>query len=117
MAGEQRVIAYVDGFNLYFGLRDSALQRCYWLNLRALAESLLRPGQVLVTTKYFTARIAGGRSGDASDRKRAADQKRKRQSDFLEALNTLADFEMFEGHYLGKDICCFSCRASVMSQK
>jgi hypothetical protein len=43
LAANQRVIAYIDGFNLYFGLRESGLRRCYWLNLPALAESLLRP--------------------------------------------------------------------------
>ena len=112
MAAEQRVIAYIDGFNLYFGMRESGLRRCYWLNLQALAVSLLRPGQVLVATKYFTARITGGRPGDAPVRERTLDRKRKRQSDFLEALNTLPDFEMFEGHFLGKDVRCLSCRAS-----
>ena len=59
MARKQRVIAYIDAFNLYFGLRESGLRRCYWLNLKALAESLLRSEQELVATKYFTARIAG----------------------------------------------------------
>lgn len=112
MAERQRVIAYIDGFNLYFGLRESGLRRCYWLNLRVLAESLLRPGQVLVATKYFTARIAGSRSGDTPDRRRFADQKRKRQSDFLEALDTLEDFQRYEGHFLGKDIRCRRCQAS-----
>jgi uncharacterized LabA/DUF88 family protein len=112
LAEKQRVIAYVDGFNLYFGLRESGLRRCYWLDLRALAEGLLLPAQVPVGTKYFTARIAGGRSGDTPDRRRLADQKRKRQSDFLEALETVADFQMFEGHYLGKDMRCRSCGAS-----
>lgn len=112
MAEGQRVIAYIDGFNLYFGLRESGLRRCYWLNLQALAESLLRPGQVLVATKYFTARIAGGYTGDSADRERTLDRKRKRQSDFLEALNTLDEFEMFEGHFLGKNVRCRSCQAS-----
>jgi uncharacterized LabA/DUF88 family protein len=112
LATVQRVIAYIDGFNLYFGLRDSGLQRCYWLNVRALAEALLRPNQQLVFTKYFTARIAGGRAGDAPARARELDAKRKRQSDYLEALQTLSDFGLFEGHYLGKDVRCHSCGAS-----
>jgi len=54
-----RVVAYVDGFNLYFGLRESNLQRYYWLNIRSLAERLLKFNQELVYTKYFTARING----------------------------------------------------------
>jgi uncharacterized LabA/DUF88 family protein len=112
LAGEQQVIAYIDGFNLYFALREAGLRRCYWLNLPALAESLLRPGQVLVNTKYFTARLTGGSVGVSSDRERTLDRKRKRQSDFLEALLTLPDFKMFEGHFLGKDMRCRSCQAS-----
>jgi len=29
-----RVIAYIDGFNLYFGMKDSGLKSCYWLGMR-----------------------------------------------------------------------------------
>lgn len=53
----QRVMAYVDGFNLYFGLKQSSLKRCAngYLNigedkLRAsqLPEQLVKPdGYVL----------------------------------------------------------------------
>ena len=31
-----RVMGYIDGFNLFFGLRDSGLRRYYWLNPEAL---------------------------------------------------------------------------------
>lgn len=108
----ERVIAYIDGFNLYFGLRESKLRRYYWLNLRALAENLLRTGQHLVFTKYFTARISGAWAGDAPDRAEYLNAERKRQSDFLEALDTLADFKRYEGHFLGKAIKCRECSAS-----
>ena len=32
----ERVIAYVDGFNLYFGLKSKGWQRYYWLDVPAL---------------------------------------------------------------------------------
>ena len=48
---------YVDGLNLYHGLKSRGWRRYYWLNLRRLAERLLRPGQSLVAVKYFTARF------------------------------------------------------------
>jgi uncharacterized LabA/DUF88 family protein len=108
----ERVVAYIDGFNLYFGLRESGLRDCYWLNLVRLAENLLRPGQELVSTKYFTARISGGLAGDPAGRRKAMDAKRKRQSDYLEALGTLPGFQMYEGHYLGKPVRCRSCGSS-----
>lgn len=88
--GMQRVIVYVDGFNLYFGLKASGFKRYYWLNIAALAQNLLKPGQQLCATHYFTTRIRGnGRN--------TADQ--KRQNDYLEALamhGVLCHF----GHYL-----------------
>ena len=38
----QRVIVYVDGFNLYYGLKARNWRRYYWLDLRDLAERMLR---------------------------------------------------------------------------
>ncbi len=108
----ERVIAYIDGFNLYFGVRAGGLRRYYWLNVRALAENLLRQGQELVFTKYFTARISGAWAGDPPARAKHLNAKRKRQSDFLEALDTLEDFRRYEGHFLGQGILCRTCGAS-----
>lgn len=36
----QRVIAYIDGFNLYFGLKAAKWKRFYWLNLQR-SENIL----------------------------------------------------------------------------
>jgi len=47
-----RVVTYIDGFNLYFGLRDLGLKRFYWINLQELARQFLRANQTLVATKY-----------------------------------------------------------------
>jgi uncharacterized LabA/DUF88 family protein len=96
----KKVIAYVDGFNLYFGLRDANFKRFYWLNIKAMAQNLLKGNQQLVVTKYFTTRISG-----PSD-------KRIRQTTFLEALETLSDFEIYYGHYLSKEITCKNCGQS-----
>ena len=98
----QRVTAYVDGFNLYFGLKDSSFKRYYWLDVSALAQSLLKPGQQLLATHYFTARIrANGRN--------SADQ--KRQNDYLEAL-ALRGVRCQFGHYLQKTRQCRQCGAN-----
>ena len=96
----QRVVVYVDGFNLYYGLRSKGWRRFYWLDVRALGENLLRPGQGLAGVRCFTARIAG------SDRGR-----QRRQAAFLEALETLADVEIHYGHYLSKPRECRACGA------
>ena len=108
----ERVIAYVDGSNLYFGLREKGWRRYYWLNIQALASRLLRTNQHLVFTKYFTARIAGARPSDPPDKARELEGRRQRQCDFLDALSTLSDFRIFEGHYLGKTVVCYKCKSS-----
>ena len=50
----ERVIAYVDGYNLYYGLRQKGRKRLYWLNIQAMVKHLLKSDQMLVDTKYFT---------------------------------------------------------------
>ena len=54
-----RVGVYVDGFNLYYGLRSLRGRRYLWLDLRALALRLLRTGQTLTAVRYFTAPVRG----------------------------------------------------------
>jgi len=92
-----RVITYIDGFNLYHGLRAGRLNRYYWLDLRMLAMQLLKPQQQFAEVKYFTARIS-----------QPAD-KRKRQSDYLEALFAHCGIRAFEGQFLAKSVECFQC--------
>jgi hypothetical protein len=71
-----RVAVYVDGFNLYYGLRTRHGRQHLWLDLQALAASLLRPGQVLQRVTYFTARVRD--NPDAL----------QRQADYLDALSS-----------------------------
>jgi len=50
-----RVSVYIDGFNLYHGLKEHSKAREYrWLNLWSLSESLLRRGHRLERVLYFT---------------------------------------------------------------
>jgi uncharacterized LabA/DUF88 family protein len=51
----RRVIAYVDGFNLYHSIDDLQRPHLKWLDLTALAESLLRGDEALKAVKYFSA--------------------------------------------------------------
>jgi uncharacterized LabA/DUF88 family protein len=93
----QRVIAYVDGFNLYYGLRSKHWKWFYWLNIQEMARRMLKPGQILVSTKYFTSIV-----------NRPAD-KHKRQATFLEALRTLSNSYIYYGHFLSDTVTCSHC--------
>jgi len=103
MGWMQRVMVYVDGFNLYFGLRSKGWRRYYWADLRRLAENLLRPEQTLIAVRYFSARISA-LPGHLD--------KWKRQATYLEALETLPDFHIHFGHYLAKPQRCNACGAT-----
>ena len=93
----ERVIGYIDGFNLYFGLKASNWQRYYWINLQLLVANLLKSNQELVFTKYFTSRVS------------TPPDKQLRQSVFLEALETLDDFRIFYGKYQSYPRRCSKC--------
>jgi uncharacterized LabA/DUF88 family protein len=93
----ERVVSYIDGFNLYFGLKSSKWERYLWLNLHSLGQNLLRPDQTLVKTKYFTSRVSG-----------SAD-KQKRQSIFIDALSSIPELRIYYGHYQVESQTCRKC--------
>ncbi len=94
---QERVVAYIDGFNLYFGLKSKDWRRYYWLDLQKMVQNLLKPNQVLDYTKYFTARISG------------PPDKQKRQTTYIEALETLPNFQTFYGKYQNIPRACRRC--------
>lgn len=95
----ERVIAYIDGFNLYFGLKKSTGRKYYWLDLHALATRLLKRDQQLIATHYFTARIRNNGRNSAGAH---------RQTTYLEALAERG-IHTQEGQYLQKTRTCHRC--------
>lgn len=95
-------MVYVDGFNLYFGLREKQWSRYYWLDLVKLAQNMLKDGQKLVGVEYFTARVSTTKYKP---------NKAKRQKIYLEALGTLPRLSITYGHYNLKPSECLKCGA------
>ncbi len=93
----KRVIAYVDGYNLYYGIRSKGWKKFYWLNIQKLAHQFLKSHQMLVATKYFTTII------------KHPDDKHQRQRVYLNALQTLPNFHIYYGHFLSETIECRKC--------
>ena len=100
----RRVVVYVDGLNLYYGLRDAGSRRYYWLDLRRLSQSLLRNDQSLAAVRYFTARFAPNP---------ADPDRHNRQGAYLQALDTLPDLSIHYGYHLPKTRVCPQCGASI----
>ena len=55
----RRAIVYIDGFNLYYGIRSLRNPTLKWLDVECLAKSFLRPDTHLEQVKYFTTMIKG----------------------------------------------------------
>ena len=92
------VICYVDGFNLYHGLRSKGLQRYYWLDLWKLTERFLLPNQELREVVYCTSRV------------KKNPPSRKRQRLYIDALEAFRpNIKTLYGHYLAKEIRCRRC--------
>lgn len=116
---KNRVIAYVDGFNVYYGLKNACRdadyfhlanggkpsecmgRMLYWLDIRAVILSVLRSDERCVAIKYFSATrrvpqlvaVADVAPYIASN---------ERQTIFLDALRTLEDLEVILGWYSEK---------------
>ncbi len=93
---KNRVIVYIDGFNLYFGMLEAGYDNCKWLNIEKLVQSYLSSNQALMAIKFFTSRISHN------------PQKQKRQSTYLEALETTS-VKIIYGLYKAKNIECDNC--------
>jgi len=84
-----KTFVYIDGFNLYYAIRNTG---CKWLNIKKLAEAAMPAGTVIERVKYYTARVSG-----------AADPGQPmRQQVYFKALATLPEVEVFFGNFLAK---------------
>lgn len=100
---KERVIAYIDGFNLYFGMTDKGSKDTLWLDIQSLSKSLLKPHQELVYVKYFTSRV------------RNNPNKQARQKTYIEAIETLSDCRIYYGHYQSNTEECYKCHHKYQS--
>lgn len=93
----ERVMGYIDGFNLYFGLRSAKWDRFLWLDPTLLVHNLLKPKQTCTGVRYFTARLSG------------TGTKSFQQKTFLEALESQGRCSLHFGQYQNTIRCCTKC--------
>ena len=95
-----RVVAYIDGFNLYFGLKAEHGRKYLWLDLQALVEGLLLPNQILSEVQYFTAHVRGDPDGE------------RREGAYLDALASHCQkVRRIDGRFQEKTRGCRNCGA------
>lgn len=94
-----RIIAYIDGFNLYHAIHDLGRPALKWVDLAALARSLARKGETVVEVNYFSAYATW--LPDAH----------KRHTEYVKALEH-AGTVCHMGHFKNKTRTCKSCGAT-----
>jgi len=95
----ERVLGFVDGFNLYFGLKQAGYDTLLWLDVSRLVGNLCKPHQECMGVRYFTARLNG------------PGPKHERQKTLLEAYETLKDCSVHFGVYQTNSRTCSACGA------
>jgi len=92
------VIAYVDGFNLYYGLHAKYRRRYLWLDLEHLTHRI-RPRDRIIAVRYFTALVRDDPAALA------------RQQTYLEALRVRSGgiVAVHLGRYQSKTQQCWRC--------
>ena len=100
----QRVAVYIDGLNLYYGLKSKGWRRYYWLDVQRLSQNLLHPYQRLRFVRYFTAKLLP----DYTSAERIA-----RQDAYLQAISTLPKVDIQYGFHSVKTITCRHCGETI----
>ena len=89
----KKTIVYIDGFNLYYRLKNTPYK---WLNLQKLSEFYLSPKRHrIVKIKYFTAPVKE-KSKDPSNT--------IRQNIYLRAIKTLSNLEIIFGQFKKRQV-------------
>jgi len=98
---QERVMVYIDGFNLYYGMlaRFGSRQGYKWLDLMEVSKKFLRNGQKLIGVKYFSARVS-------------SPNKANRQAVYLQAL-AATGLDIYYGKFQIKRVKdCSICHSS-----
>lgn len=100
----KRVIAYIDGFNLYHAIADLNKPHLKWGNLWSLSDSFLRAAQRLVAVNYYSAYATWRPAAEARHRQYTA---------ALESVGVTLHISEFKG----RDRECRKCGAQWVSHE
>lgn len=97
----RQVVAYIDGFNLYHGLKEKHGKKYLWLDLEAMVNRLLQPDQVFNRVHYYTAAVRNDPPAEF------------RQQTYLDALRAHCRYvDIVLGRFQEKTARCKGCGRS-----
>lgn len=92
-----KVSIFIDGFNLYHGIKILGKQYYKWLNINKLSEYLIKPTDKIISINYFTAKVINNKNKQANQEK------------YISAISTLKKVNIFYGKYKYKNYLCPLC--------
>ena len=94
----RKTIVYIDGFNLYYRLKNT---HCKWLDLKSLCDLCLDSAKhKIIKIKYFTALVKENIKDPSNT---------IRQQLFLRALRTIPNLEIILGQFKERQVKGFLC--------
>ena len=99
----ERVAVYIDGFNLYYGIKNKGWRRYLWLDIHLFSQNLLPfSNQRLEKVRYFTSYIFH----DPDDQ-----DKKNRQKHFIRAIAANKKVCICYGSHRQKKVMCRKCNS------
>ena len=95
---KKKIVFYIDGFNLYYGIKNTFKGKYKWLDIVALAKSFLKDNMKLERVKYFTSIVKGDK--EATDRQKKI---------YLQALEKNTQLSIYYGKFSKKKKVCSKC--------
>ena len=94
----KKTIIYIDGFNLYYRLKDTSYK---WLNLKKLSEFYLHPKtNNIIEIKYFTALVKRNSNDNSNIIK---------QNIYLRAIQTIPNLNIIFGQFKKRHMTGLRC--------
>ncbi|MDR1996795.1 MAG: NYN domain-containing protein [Candidatus Margulisbacteria bacterium] len=119
MRKKQRISFFIDGYNLFYGLKSLKKQNYKWLNIKKLSEYLINPNaEEIAIIHYFTTKVII--PADIQElpenirqpRMTGFKTKQANQEQYLSALRTLPNVNIHYGKYKNKIYQCPKCHQS-----
>jgi uncharacterized LabA/DUF88 family protein len=98
------IIIYIDGFNLYYGVRSLG-QFYKWLDILALAKSFVKEENYTIVVKYFTTKLNGN------------NESTRRQKIYLDAISKHSPSVKIVYGYFIKSRKCKNCDTKNNEEK
>ena len=104
----KRVVVYIDGLNLHYGILGLGFEKYLWLDLAKLGQQLTEDHHALIGVEYFTARFKKDQTYRPG--------RHERQAAFLAANRRFHPVNVHESYFVAAKCDCANCFKDASAQ-